>query len=42
MKFDEDGWSSKSQKPPMEIEEGEKLVFPNSNLKSNAKSDSDQ
>jgi hypothetical protein len=42
MKFDEDGWCSKSQEPPMEIKEGEKLVVPNFDLKLKEKSDSDQ
>jgi hypothetical protein len=29
MKFDEDAWSSRSQEPPTEVEEGETLAAPN-------------
>ena len=29
MKFDENAWSSRSQEPPEEVEEGETLAVPN-------------
>jgi hypothetical protein len=41
VKFDEDGWSSKSQ-PPTKVEKGEKLVVPKVDLQKEKKSDSNQ
>jgi hypothetical protein len=42
VKLDEDAWSSMSQEPPKEAEEGESLALPNVNSQKSEISESDQ
>jgi hypothetical protein len=42
VKFDEEGWSSKSRESPTKVEKGEKLAIPKVDLQKEKKSDSGQ